>query len=85
MTPILLHISDEKAQRLTQHAHEGGHESIEAYLLALIEADLNEDEDDSVEEILASIKRGFEDMLSGRTMSEAEFWHRLNSSHAESR
>ena len=74
MIPIVLHVSDEQAHRLMQHAQEAGYASVEDYLQALVEADLNEQSD----AVQASIKRGFEDALSGRTLSETEFWHRLN-------
>jgi hypothetical protein len=74
MIPIILHVSDEQAHRLAQHAREAGYENVEAYLQALVEADLNERTD----AVKASIKRGFEDGLSGRTLSESEFWNRLN-------
>lgn len=78
MTPITLHVSDEEAHRLSQRARESGYNSIEAYLRALVDADSNKYPDEQPDAIHESIRRGFEDAFSGRTMSEAEFWHRLN-------
>lgn len=76
MTPIVLNIPDEAVNRLKQRAEDAGYASIEAYLLAFIEDDTIDEPPDAVR---ASIKRGFEDAFSGRTMSEAEFWRRLRS------
>ena len=73
MIPIVFHMSDEQAHRLAQRAHDAGYGTVEDYLQVLVEADLNEQSD----AIQASIRRGFEDVISGRTLSETDFWQQL--------
>lgn len=79
MIPIVIHVSDEQAHRLTEHAHNAGYETVEAYLRALVEADMQDTSDEHPDAVRASLARGFDDALSGRTLSEDDFWHRLHS------
>jgi hypothetical protein len=79
MIPIVIHVSDEQAHRLTQHAFDTGYQTVEEYLQALIEADLQDAANEQPDGVQASLARGFDDALSGRTLSEDDFWHRLHS------
>jgi hypothetical protein len=76
MTPIILNISDEKAQRLSNRALEAGYESVEAYVEALVERDLNETEDEDeidAATLHAEFKQAFKEVLQGKFYTKEEY------------
>ena len=73
MTPIVLNVSIEEAERLTKRAHDSGYETVEAYLRALVENDMEEDEEDDKAKLHADFKEAFKDALRGKFYTREEF------------
>jgi hypothetical protein len=65
--PTLM-LSPDEHNRLTELAQERGYDSLDAYLMALVEADDFEER----------FKRAFRDALRGDVLSEDEFWAAVN-------
>jgi hypothetical protein len=76
MTPIVIHVSNEEAERLNKRAGESGYETIQGYLLALIEQDMNGDSDDEDEidkvTLHADFKQAFKEVLQGKFNTREE-------------
>jgi transcriptional antiterminator Rof (Rho-off) len=78
MFNVVITLTDEQGQRVEARAAELGYSSPREYLHAVIE-DVLEEEDDSDEEILASLERSLQQMQRGEVLTVAELWRRLES------
>lgn len=68
----MISLSEEEINQITMLAQERGHATPEEYLRALIQADIEQHDDEY--DIRASIERGLRQALSGDVLSEEEFW-----------
>jgi hypothetical protein len=66
-------------EQITQFAHQRGYETVNAYLRALVDADMNESSADGDDvDIRAGLARAWRDVLNGDVLTEEEFWKELS-------
>jgi hypothetical protein len=75
MTKLVL--NDELANVIREKASKRGYEDPEAYLLALLEADTEEDAEAENQKIRADLKLAFRQALEGKTISREELRRRM--------
>jgi len=79
VTDMTLTLPDNLVERVNERASELGYKSPDEYMLALLEADLNDD-DDSNEEIIANFKEAWREIKRGEFMTMDELKRYVESS-----
>jgi hypothetical protein len=65
-------------EQITEFAHQRGYETINEYIRALVDADMNEISVDDDVDIRVGLARAWRDVLKGDVLTEEEFWKALN-------
>jgi hypothetical protein len=79
-----INFTDEERDILIERAHARGYRNPKAYLLELIEMDVEEsDEEESESEILMGIQISLEQALTGKTFPASQLWQALEAADDE--
>lgn len=72
---IVLEITTEERQRLEAQAQKRGYEELSAYLLALVDADI---QDEEAEDPVEGFREGWRDVMNGNTYPISTLWDDLD-------